>query len=335
MPVWKIIATINLPQVITANGPIAPGDALPQELKIASILKGEIHHTIKNIAVKLIPWAVPPSIPDFYGPYFSPARISFTTEADTPDQALLQSEDFLELILDDLSFQLQCAIRVFSLDVLDVTPPISVGMQRQVLSFAAPNGFQPPKFLRSVSLGNVEPVDTLLLESEYRAEDEVIRASIRWYVKALAAPFEIDKFVFYWIALEILCTQSDISVQKPYLARCGHEVPNCPTCGASTIREVNGATIQKFLVESVGTDEKLAKEMWSMRQMFHGSNYLSAKATQELPRMTMALQFAVARSLKQVLKIPQDHPPIITMDSPIIRTDIALVGSREITEADL
>jgi hypothetical protein len=334
MAVWKIIATINLPNVITATVPVAAGE-LPKELKIAGILKGQIHYTIKNTAVKLIPWTVPSSIPDSYGPYFSPALISFATEAATPNQALLQSEDFLELILDDLSFQRQCAIRVFSLDVLDVTPPVSVGMQRQVLSFPAPNGFQPPKFLRSVSLGNVKPVHTLSLESEYRTEDESIRASIRWYVKALAAPFEIDKFVFYWIALEILCAQSDISVQKPYLARCGHEVPNCPTCGVSTIREVNGATIQKFLVESVGIDEKLAKEMWRMRQMFHGSNYLSAKATQELPRITMALQFAVARSLKQALNIPQDHPPVITLDTPIIRTDIALTGSREITEADL
>src|SRR4030095_10013613 len=105
----------------------------------------------------------------------------------------------------------------------------------------------------------------------------------------------------------------DISMKKPYTARCGHEMPNCPVCGNSTTKEVNGATIQKFLVESVDIEVGLAKEMWDMRQMFHGSNYLSTKATQELPRLTVALRFAVAQSLKQALNIPQDQLPIITI----------------------
>jgi len=335
MSIWKIIATINLPKVVTAASPITPGSLLPEKIKIVGSLHQEINKDIEGVTVKLTPWQGPNLLSDFFGPSFEPSILSLTIEAETPEKAILQSDDFLELILDDLSFQLQCAIRVLGLDVLDVTPPISVGMERQVLSFPLPVGYQSPKFLQSTPLGNVQTLVPPSLGSQFRTKDEKIRASLRWYVKALAAPFEVDRFAFYWIALEILCAQSDISVQKPYMARCGHEIPNCPVCGTSTIREVNGATIQKFLVESIGIDARLAKEMWIMRQMFHGSNYLSTKATQDLPRLTIALRFAVARSLKQALNIPQDQPPIITIEASMINTGFALGGTREITEADL
>jgi hypothetical protein len=335
MSIWRIIAVINLPRVIKSDVPIGPGDPLPPELKIVSSLSHELTKNIKGIDVKLAPWQ-DQSIPgEFFGPSFSPAKLSFSVEADTPENALIQSDDLLELILDDISFQLQYAIRVFGLDVIDVTPPVTAGMQRQVISFPIPYGYQSPKFRQSAPLGNVQASTTPTLELRYQTDDEQVRAALRWYVKALAAPFEADRFVFYWIALEIMCTQSDVSVEKPYIARCGHEIPQCPVCGTSTVKEVNGPTIKKFLEEETGIDPKIAKELWEMRQMFHGANQLTTKATEKLTRLTMLLRFAVAQSLKKSFKLPQNELPTIKMDAPVMGLDIALNGTREITETDL
>jgi hypothetical protein len=335
MATWRITAVINFPIALTEASPPAPGSPFPQELKPLSRISQKISKDLNGILVTLEPWHEPSFPPGFLPLNSEPAAITLTVTGDTAENVLLQSEDLLEQIIDDLSFQLQQAVYIFQLEVLDVTPPLCSGMNREILLYPFPHGYYSPKYMQSIPLANEAVAFTPEIRSDYDLKDEKVRAAMRWYVKGLATPFEVDKFAFYWISLEILCSRSDVVVEKPYTAKCGHEIPNCPVCNTSTSKEVNGLTIQKFLVEKNSIDPKLAKELWKMRQMFHGANHLSIKATKELPRLTVALRYAVLRSLKEALGILQDDFPIVTMGIPCISLGISIKGTREITEQDI
>lgn len=335
MTIWRITAIINFPLVFAEAVPPAPGSPFPQEMKPVSRVPQNASRDVQGVQVSLGPWRGSTLPREFLPLHNEPAALTFITNAETPEDALLQVEDLLELITDDLSFQLQQTVYIFGLEVLDVTPPLRIGESRQMLLYPFPNGYNSPKFLQSTPIGNEAVAFTPELMADYSIEDERARAALRWYIKGMTAPFEVDKFVFYWIALEILCARSDIVVTKPYVTRCNHEIPNCPVCGTTTIKEVNGPTIQKFLSERNGIDTKLAQELWKTRQMFHGANRLSKKAVQELPRLTMALRYATLQSLKEALHIQADTPPIVTMDAPSISSRLAMKGHRDIEETDL
>jgi len=54
---------------------------------------------------------------------------------------------------------------------------------------------------------------------------------LRWFVKALGTDLLHDQFIFLWMALEILCDDSDVRVEEPYVGPCQHQIPECPECG--------------------------------------------------------------------------------------------------------
>jgi hypothetical protein len=240
----------------------------------------------------------------------------------------------IEPLLDDLSFQLQYPVQVFQLELLDVTPPVGEGMEREMLLFPLPQGYPSPKFLRSNSF-DIQTSFSPALSPHIGSLSGKPRAALRWYVKGLAAPYETDKFAFFWIALEILCSQSTIVVEKPYVAACGHEIPQCPVCDKSTSRFVNGETIRRFIVEVLGASEASAKELWRMRQMFHGANDLTPQATEELPRHVLALRSLTATALKDALGLARASLPIITGAGPTINQAFYIGGRRKVDEFDL
>lgn len=340
MASWRITAIINFPFALTEASPPAPGSPFPQKLNFVSRIPHKISKEVKGKLITLQSRHDFQFPPGFLPPNFEPVAITITLTTDTAEEALLQSEDILEQITDDLSFQIQQAVYICYLEILDVTPPISKGMIREYLLY---NTYSSPKYMQSIPLGNEAVTLIPEIKSDYEindekiraAFDEKIRAALRWYIKGLAIPFDVDKFAFYWISLEILCSRSDVVVKKPYVARCGHEILNCPVCNTSTSKEVNGATIQKFLVEKNGIDAKSAKHSWNMRQMFHGANHLSIKATKELPKWLVVLRYVVLNSLKDALGISKDNFPIVTMDIPCISSSVSLKGTREITEQDI
>ncbi len=335
MTTWRITAIINIPLALVEDVPSASDSPFPEKLKSTSRIPGIIAKEINGVHVALEPYRGPTISPEFL-PYFNePAVLTIVADADTPENALLEYEDLLERITDDLSLQLQYAVYILGLEVLDVTPPLTIGMTRRTLLYPLGSGYNSPKFLQSNPLSNELISTTLELKFGYEINDEKVRAALRWYVKGIAAPFEMDKFAFYWIALEILCKHSDISVEKPYRARCQHEIPYCHFCGQTTANKVQGLTIQQFLIERNNIDALTAKELWEMRQMFHGANHLSTKATKELPRLTLILRYAALHSLKEALDIAQDAPPAVTLGGPAINRRWAMGGSREIVEYDL
>ncbi|MFN6474608.1 MAG: hypothetical protein RMY36_033695 [Nostoc sp. SerVER01] len=334
MPNWRITAIINFPIAIVEDAPPAPGSFFPQKVKPISRISQKIFQEVKGIPISLEPCHSNQFPPGSFPANYEPVALKITLEADTSENALFKCEDILEHITDDLSFQIQQAVYVLQLEVIDITHPVVAGDQREFLLYPFPNGYYSPKYMQSIPLGNEIVAFTPEIRSDYKLQDEKVRAALRWYVKGLAAPFEVDKFAFYWISLEILCSRSDVVVEKPYIAKCGHEILNCPICNISTLREVNGHTIQKFLIEKNSIDSRLAKELWKMRQMFHGANHLSIKATKELPKLTVTLRYAALRSLKEALGMLENDFPIVTTEVPSISPCISMKGIREITEQD-
>jgi hypothetical protein len=326
---WRIIAAVRFPIAVMGDKPPEP----PQSLKFVSRIPQKMTTELNGGSVTLGPWlGTPLPLERLLGPPAEVAALTLLRLADTPEQALAEADDLLERILDDLSFQLQEAVRILQLEVIDITPPLSVGMTREILIYPFPMGYTSPKFLQSVSLGNVNTALIPSLRSEYGIGEEKTRAALRWYIKALAAPYEADRFAFNWIALEILCSQSDIVVEKPYAPKCEHEITHCPVCSTPTSRVIKGPTIKKFLTEKIGIDPQQAKELWNMRQMFHGANHLSQKATKELPRLVNILRHAALIALKDALAISRHDNPVSSPEAVGINQSFALGGTREITE---
>jgi len=262
-----------------------------------------------------------------------PAALVFFIVADSPDLALEKVEPLLESLLDGLSFQLQTAIRVFKLEVLDVTPPVVAGMTRHFLSY--PNGYPSAKFLQSIPSGNVRTSFHPHLGTCLTAVSTRTRAALRWYVKGMAGPYEADRFIFFWIALEILRSESGVSIGGPYRAKCGHEIPSCPTCGQETSREELGRSIKAFLTDKLGVTATAANDLWEFRQMLHGAKDLSPQSTAELPKMVLLLRQAVFAALKEALGFSPNDPPFVSAEGPSIDSSFALGGTRVLDNHDV
>src|SRR5262249_46617447 len=156
-----------------------------------------------------------------------------------------------------------------------------------------------PKFSLSIPLGNV--ITSFYPEISDLAANVTLksRAALRWYVKGLAATFEVDRFIFFWIALEILWAESGVSIEEPSkCAKCGLEIKACTDCGRPTTRQVRGASIQKYLTSRLGVDSQIARELWRFRQLVHGSNKLRYEDLTELPRLILHLRSATNSALK-------------------------------------
>jgi hypothetical protein len=226
-------------------------------------------------------------------------------------------------------------MHVVQLELLEVTPPISVGDERKMLLFPFPSGYPTPKFSMSVALGDIQVAMVPTLNDTVLSLPRSVRSALRWYVKSLDVPYDADKFMLLWIALEILCVETGIAVHKPYKAPCGHDIERCPICDRQTETRVNGPTIQEYLTVHLGVASGTARELWQMRQMFHGRLDLSRSAMEELPRLLMELRGSVVIALKPHLRLGPAEPPMVLTGVPSVSQSFALGGTRKIVEADL
>lgn len=261
------------------------------------------------------------------------AAIRLSVDALDADQALEQVHQVLELVLDDLSFQMQLALPVLQLEVLDVTPPVAVGDERETRLFPFPHGYQQWKFARSTPLGVEVVADVPHLRPNYDAIPGKTQQALDWYIKGLQTQVDADRFIFLWIALEVLEQANPDYVVATYRAKCGHEITTCPTCGKSTARRVAGQSLKAFL-EAAGVAVEDAKQLWKMRMLVHGAKSFDPDRLADLGRLLQILRAAVVTILKERLGEQIDQPPIVSHGGPAIAA-FALVGSRVLDEQDL
>ena len=117
------------------------------------------------------------------------------------------------------------------------------------------------RFVRGITMTGVCGLAVASLPKPLAPSGPRESAALRWFIKSLHTNLLHDQFIFLWIALEILCDMSEVSVELSYVARCQHEIATCPTCKTPTSKQVRGPTLQRFLVESGAVDEPDAKRL--------------------------------------------------------------------------
>lgn len=304
-PIWRVAAVINFPRQLEAKVSPYPG----QTIRAISRIPQGPPLNLEGIFVSIQPWPKfklpahpcgPSGIED------EPAALVFFVAGEYLD-AVGKTGSLVEPLLDSLSFQLQTVIHAYELQVLDMTPPVSVGMERDFFVSKYSSG----KFIPSFPPTNVKTSFYPQLDLSLETASAKTRAALRWYIKGLAATYEVDKFVFFWTALEILRSQTGVSVSSPYRARCGHEIPNCPTCGGTTSVERLGESMKKFLLDRANTGEETAKRLWRFRQIIHGAKDLTYEDMRELPMMANSLRRALLVVFKSALGWPSNQPPLM------------------------
>ena len=331
---WKIKALIPFP--LDQAAPMDPVTAeLPKQLKWESRVF-ETTKVINDIEVSIKKVARPQAWqPSFYGMITEPVEIQISVLGLDANAAFEKVDLLLEDITDDFSFRLQMPIPIYQLEVIDVTRPITIGEERETLLFPYPGGYKHSKFgstfYMNSNITELQPE----LKVDFSNLGDRDKTLIRWYQKSLAATSESDRFIFLMICLEILCEDYTEKVKAPYKTNCGHDIKNCPECGESIERVVNGPTLKKFLVEVLGMDENLARDTWRLRQMVHGANDLTYKKMSSLPNVCRSLVCCVALGVKQKLGISPNDPPFFSADGPGISTQFIFRGKRVINETDL
>jgi hypothetical protein len=240
--------------------------------------------------------------------------IEIIKESENIDAALSEGGAILETICDGMAFRMQKPVFINQLRVFETNDNGEQINEGSLFPF--PHGYQPEKFLSAVSFGGIGEAHPSLKEVRFDLNSE-ITAALRWYHKSLAASFEIDKFVFLFIACEVLCKLNQVKIKQFYKNQCGHNIENCPTCGVTTERVVNGASIKSFLEDECGVKPEVSKMIWSYRQILHGSNE-GFKGGLNMAQIRVELQHAITQSLKGYLAIDENALPKIDAGAPII-----------------
>jgi hypothetical protein len=247
-------------------------------------------------------------------------------------EALDTISSFLDPIIDDLSFQLQAPIRVYDLELLNITAPVRVGDSREAILFPL-LGYEQFKLQRSTELGHVVTRRQPLLRASYKNTEGKIQRAVDWYIKALHASYEVDRFIFLWISFEILAKLTTVRVEEPTKLRCDHFVLECPVCHKSTTQFRQGESYQKYLTQ-LGVAEATAKEIWTMRHIIHGAHDMNQSEINTLSRLLPELREVVMSALKQGLGIEQDKPPYMAAAADPAGK-MALQISRPVTAEDI
>jgi hypothetical protein len=335
---FRIVGMVRFPARIEAAAlPDTPG-GLPKALRGRKVIQGALRFPVGGRTFVLSPWRGSEefleSASKLVGGPFEPVTMTVEEQAATAMEAVHAIADDLEHLLDFTAFQLQHPIFCMSLDALDITPPLHLDEEREVLSFPFPHGLQPAKFRRMMVMGDIRGLEQPAVPINFGRKSNRADAALRWYAKALASPFEADQFCFFWIALEILChDQPRGTLPQPYKAACGHEIPDCPICGAPTARRIGGSELKHFLSE-LGLSRTDARALWQMRQMFHGNNDLTHQAVETLPRLVLLLRGAVTVALKRALEYPAAALPLVFSTAPQIGA-FWFGGKRKIAESDI
>lgn len=323
---WRVSATFEFPAHYEGVDVV---DGVPQRIERVSRVPNA-HANVLGVPLRVEPTQI-----EGWAPAGDLVQISFLTNSEDASEASRVAGPIIETLVETFSFQLQRFVPVVTARIVDVTQPAVEGDVREALSFPRPHGYPLPKYSAgSEALGGVRttlrPSAGLNLDGDRKA-----RAALTWYVKSLSAPYDADRFMFLWIALEILWARSGTVVEAPYKPACGHLISSCPICEAPTMKRVLGLSVQRFLVDASGVTPDDARALWQMRRIFHGAVDFESEKMEPLPRLLQLLRAAVAALLKDTLGIASGDPPFIDPTPSLIWPQIALGMTVALTAKDL
>ena len=248
------------------------------------------------------------------------------------EAALRIAGPLFEGALNIMSFIMASAIPLGRVEVIDITEPLEVGAERESQTFSsAPFDGN----AQGIAMTGVSGFLECSLPPTLAQLDSRTAAALKWFVKSIETARLHDQFIFSWIALEILRSDSGVGVTAPYRANCQHEISACPLCLTPTARVLLGQSMQKFLVEIGGVSVNVAADLWRMRQMMHGAVPFDSPKLDALPSLVHPLRSAVSVALKRKLGWSDDSPPVIQQSGMVIHPSVSAYGSRHITERDV
>jgi hypothetical protein len=325
---WRVEAIMAFPTEI----PLAPGGGLPERIEPQSRVPSQTHD-VCGTRVGLRPATDAEAEHREQHPNFSWGTMIAEVTAPEAAVAYERAVDAMEAVVESLSFQIQSPLQIHGIEAIDVTPPVEVGDDRE---FGQLTGYPLRRFRpASLQMTGVWTQVVPDLGVELATLDRRQRAALDWYLKALAAPYQVDQFMFFWIALEILSDLSPVKVEGPLIARCQHEIAQCPTCGKPTTRVVQGASRQRYLMEGFGIPEQLARELWKTRQILHGAEEFDSSVMDRLAELSQVLRAVVNAAIKDALGLPPDAPPIVQYGQTAISPHMGLGGTRRVEQSDL
>lgn len=179
-------------------------------------------------------------------PHVDPRTLTVYVTANSISEAAEISLDATEWATDYLAFSLVRHIRVNSQYIDPADGQESVVGERMDI----------PKF-RSTSLHRslTYPVPFALID---RPKDfcENRRAALRWYHKGMETPYDVDRFIFLWISLEILAKADRPELAPvPFRHSCGYELHECPTCNETLLRRPVGWSAGRGVHEETRCDK--------------------------------------------------------------------------------
>jgi hypothetical protein len=324
---WRVVAGVSFPM----GSNIGPDGTLPERLEFTSRLPEAERVDLPGVQVTLGGWQRDPAVAEWVEKGRELGSLIVDLEADHGLDVIDRAGPVLERLLDDLMFRLHDPLPIVFLEAIDVTEPVAVGEERDVVVF---NENPLWKFSQSVPLGNIFTESTVRLREDMPGLPDKAQRALDWYIKALLMQFDVDRFMFMWVAVEILWNLRGEKITVPYMAPCQHEIPSCPECGRTTDRLVRGQSIQGFLV-ALGVAEADARALWRTRQFIHGEVSFGRTEVLELVRLLPVLQGAVVRALKPELGLGDETLPVVRMDGVMVGGTFGLGARRPVQTFDL
>jgi len=256
-----------------------------------------------------------------------------TSSIDDPMKFLEVRGEKIELILDNLAFQLQAPIPIKYVEVIDITDPVELGEEREII---AANIY--PRIQKDTELDFIETwrtsINTRIIKEEL---DDDIVAALRWFSKGISTKIVVDRFTSFWIALEILTAPT-----KPrekiffHCFHCGYDIESCPECSHSTKHFPNAKErIENYLVNELGVERREFLKVWEVRQIFHGRNTLQSEDLQPIIDATVDLKKMLVANLKMKLGATKQDDPFQIREVPMQIGSLFIKGKRKILDTDI
>ena len=133
--------------------------------------------------------------------------------------------------------------------------------------------------------------------------------ALRWFIKALGANNEVDRFTSYVTALDILSHKQNLQETEPLCAKCKKPIEYTHECGQKLVKQ---AYAKEYLLE-FGIEESNADKINKLRnKTLHGRKHLTSMDMDEFLDTNVLLVRILVENFKKILNIGDSFPPILS-----------------------
>ncbi|MEX2193309.1 MAG: hypothetical protein WD717_08055 [Nitrosarchaeum sp.] len=139
--------------------------------------------------------------------------------------------------------------------------------------------------------------------------------ALKWFVKALGANNEVERFTSYVTSLDILSHKNNLEEREPICRKCKKPISIIHDCGQKLL---NQAYAKDHLIE-FGISESNADKINKLRnKTFHGRKSLTMKDMEEFLDVNISLVHILVNHFKKIMNIDDFMPPILNAGTIMI-----------------